>query len=79
MNLINDKSKTSQNDKRELFGLENKKETKDNSTISQDTATYIPSSQFTAKNTTLSEVQNQEYQQIMTKADEALKNAEKYI
>ncbi len=80
VNLINNKNKTPQNNQRELFGLENnKKETKDESIITQDTATYIPSSELIAKSSSLSEVQNQEYQQLIAEADKALKNAEKYI
>lgn len=80
INLINNKNKTPQNNQRELFGLENnKKETKDESINTQDTATYIPSSELIAKSSSLSEVQNQEYQQLIAEADKALKNAEKYI
>ena len=47
--------------------------------LTQDTATYIPSSAFTAKASTLSQEQAQEYADIMARADKVLKNAEKYI
>jgi len=46
---------------------------------SVDTATYIPSSTFTAPKSTLSKEQLDEYNSIMTKADKALAAAEKYI
>ncbi len=44
-----------------------------------DTATYIPSSQFVANSSTLSEEQSARYNEKMTAADKALKRAEKYI
>jgi len=50
----------------------------DNKT-SEDTATYIPSSAFVAKNSTMSEEQRREYDLLMANADKALKRAEKYI
>ena len=46
---------------------------------SVDSATYIPSSAFTAPKSSLSQEQLDEYNSIMTKADKALAAAEKYI
>ena len=47
--------------------------------VSVDTATYIPSSQFTVKSNNLNNIQAQEYNQMMANADKALEQAEKYI
>ena len=66
--LNNSKTTTSEN-------IENQEK----SEVSVDTATYIPSSQFTVKSSGLSDIQAQEYNQMMTNADRALEQAEKYI
>ncbi len=82
INLIkNNQNKQPQNNERNLFDSSNKNQekTKQDDDLSYDSATYIPSSQFIAKNSTLNEIQSQEYQELMNKADEAIKNAEKYI
>ena len=44
-----------------------------------DTATYIPSSEFSATGSALSEQQLARYNEAMAKADRALRSAEKYI
>ena len=44
-----------------------------------DTATYIPSSQFVAPQSSMSQEQTNEYNNVMTKADKVLAAAEKYI
>lgn len=44
-----------------------------------DTATYIPSSAYSAPASSLSQEQLNEYNTMMTKADKALKRAEQYI
>lgn len=45
---------------------------------SKDTATYIPSSDFIVQNT-MSEEQQEEYNEMMTNAEKALKRAQKYL
>ena len=59
------------------------KVTTNNQTTNQnnnvDSATYIPSSAFTAPSSSLSQEQLNEYNAMMTKADKALKRAEQYI
>ncbi len=73
LNLIN-------NSKRNLFSSGGAiKEENEASEQIQDTATYIPSSEFTANPSSLSEAQTQEYKQIMQESDKVLKEAEKYI
>ena len=59
--------------------INNNAENKTTTQQSPDTATYIPSSEFSAKSTTLSAEQQSEYDALMTKADKALLAAEKYI
>lgn len=59
--------------------INNNAENKTTTQQSPDTATYIPSSEFSAKSTTLSAEQQSEYNALMTKADKALLAAEKYI
>ena len=44
-----------------------------------DSATYIPSSAFIAKKSSLSAEQQSQYDKLMTRADKALKSAERYI
>ena len=50
-----------------------------NSNTSVDTATYIPSSAFTAPASSLSPEQQSEYNAMMTRSDKLLKKAEQYI
>lgn len=56
--------------------IENKE---DESSKSVDVATYIPSSDFVATKSSMSQEQLSEYNAIMERADKALKAAEKYI
>ncbi|MBR2068416.1 MAG: hypothetical protein IJ877_01510 [Candidatus Gastranaerophilales bacterium] len=76
-------NKTNISNQADLFGTKNKEKTKTetetDSTKPKDTATYIPSSTFSAKTQTLNEYTAREYEQLMTNADKALKEAEKYI
>ena len=59
----------------------NNKPTQKTNSVSQnvDSATYIPSSQFSASNSTLSPEMQERFNAVMINADKALKRAEKRI
>ncbi len=66
--------------KAELFGTKKQEKTaQEEDERPTDSATYIPSSQFSAPKQELSTEIIQEYERIMTGADKALKNAERFI
>ncbi|MBR1616809.1 hypothetical protein IJ670_01520, partial [bacterium] len=54
-------------------------ENNDSSTELKDTATYVPSSKFTANPSSLSKEQSNEFNQAMIDADKVLLQAQKYI
>ncbi len=70
------------NNKRELFNdkqqVQQEQQVQSEEYKIKDTATYIPSSEFTVK-PTLNDIQIQEYQRLMNDSDKILKKAEKYI
>ncbi len=75
-NLISRKKENTLNNTKEST---NSTQTPTNNTNSIDSATYIPSSDFVASSSTLTQEQQKEYNDMMSNADKALKNAEKYI
>ena len=75
-NMLNNNKPVS--NQADLFGTKTKEKTSQNEKP-KDTATYIPSSQFSAPRQELSTEAQQEYSRLMARADKALKNAEKYI
>lgn len=74
-NLLNNNSNLSS--EAELFSNKNKEEKPEAKNV--DTATYIPSSQFKAKASTLTDEQQKEYNSQMSRADKILKKAEGYL
>ena len=70
------------NNKRELFNdkqqVQQEQQVQSEEYKIKDTATYIPSSEFTVK-PTLNDIQIQEYQRLMNDSDKILKKAEEYI
>ena len=70
------------NNKREFFDSKQKAQQEQQVQSEEykikDTATYIPSSEFTVK-PTLNDIQIQEYQRLMNDSDKILKKAEEYI
>ncbi|MBQ8475630.1 hypothetical protein IJ531_01055, partial [bacterium] len=64
----------------DLFGSKTKEKSEQKQEDKpKDTATYIPSSAFTAPAQPLSDATAQEYERLMARADKALAAAEKYI
>ena len=66
---------------KDLFGKKTPQPTNDNNqtSVTLDTATYIPSSQFGAVTTSLNPEQLAKYNKAMVDSDKALKAAEKYF
>ena len=64
----------------DLFGSKTKEKTpQEQNTKIKDTATYIPNSQFTAPRQEISPQLQEKYNYLLSRADVALKNAEKFI
>jgi len=63
----------------DLFGKNKKKEQEITPQIPKDSATYIPSSTFVAQPQKMSDAALNQYQNLMSKADKVLSEAEKYI
>ena len=62
----------------DLFGFKKKSKTSQEE-APKDSATYIPSSDFIAKEQPLSNETKQEYDRLMNSADKVLARAEKFI
>ena len=67
----------SQLNQNNFFKTTSKKQTQ--KAVTQDSATYIPSSDYVAKNENLSEEKKSQYGELLSKSDKILKQAEKYI
>ena len=74
---------TNNNNQTNLFDKKTKESNKNNTKAEtgspQDTATYVPSSAFVAKDQTMSPELTEAYNRMMSESDKILKKAEKYI
>ena len=57
----------------------NQPEENNTQNVTSDNVTYIPSSDFVAKDETISQEQKQAYDEILAQSDKVLKRAEKFI